>query len=230
MTEPTTTISVRGEARQVVPPDFTVIAAVISIREIERQDALDRAGRAQTAVLDALRERGGTPLTVQSIDAPLTWATQTFSAQRDEEWDERKARRNVGWRVHVPVSVTLRDLSRVDDLVAALAAIDDLNVYHVQWQVDARNPSWPLVRAAAIEDAIAKARDYAAALRGSITALVHVADEGLLGGQDSQGRFAARAHSAGGVAEFSSAPGLDPAPQEISAVVEARFEARVAGL
>ena len=89
----------------------------------------------------------------------------------------------VGWRVHVPIRVTVRDLDRLAELAAdRRSTIPDVVVEHVRWEVDPRNPAWPLVRAAAIQDAIAKARDYASALGGEVTALVHVADEGLLGG------------------------------------------------
>ncbi len=182
MTDATTTISVRGEARHVVPPDFVVISVLVNVRDTEKQVALDRAGRAQSAVVEALRGLGGVVLTVTSVDAPLTWATRSFAAQRDEEWDERKARRHVGWRVYVPVTVTLRELTKLDEVAAAVSAVADVDVSQVHWQVDPRNPAWPVVRAAAIADAITKARDYATALRGDLTALVHVADEGLLGG------------------------------------------------
>jgi uncharacterized protein len=229
MTEPTT-ISVRGEARHVVPPDFAVLVVAISIRETDKQVALDRAAQAQTAVVDVLRERGGVALNIDSIDAPLTWATQSFTAHPDEEWDERKARRHVGWRVHVPVTVTLRQLAGLDDLAAALSAVADLEVQHVQWQVDPANPAWPVVRAAAIADAVSKARDYAAALHGEITTLLHVADAGLLGGQEQPYYRMATAAAAHGLGEFSDGLALDPAPLEISAVIEARFSARVAAL
>jgi hypothetical protein len=227
MTDATTTISVRGEARHVVPPDFVVIGAAVNIRDTEKQVTLDRAGRAQSAVLDALRERGGTALTVASVEAPLTWATRTFTAQHEEGRDERKARRDDGWRVHVPITVTVRELSLLDGIATALSSLADVDVWNVRWQVDARNPAWPVVRAAAIEDAIEKARDYAAALGGEVLALVHVADEGLLGGQEGHGRASGRVYSASGVAEADGGPALDPAPQEIAAVIEARFEARI---
>ena len=90
------------------------------------------------------------------------------------------------------------------------------------------NPAWPGVRAAAVQAAIAKGRDYAAALGGSLRGVEHLADAGLLGGGNTQpgllGRHAmARAASAGG--EEPDAPSLDPVPQELAAVVEARFTA-----
>jgi uncharacterized protein YggE len=226
MTDATTTISVRGEARHVVPPDLVVISVVVNVRDPDRQDALDRAGRAQAAVVGALRELGGVVLAVSSVDAPLTWATRSFAAHRDEEWDEHKARRHVGWRVHVPVAVTLRDLTKLDAVGSAVSTVPDVDVSHAQWQVDARNPAWPVVRAAAITDAFAKARDYAAALRGEVTALVHVADEGLLGGPDRRS-YGVLQRASAVAGEVGEGPALDPAPQEIDAVIEARFEARV---
>ena len=181
MTEPTTIRPRGGPARGAAGLRLVLVVA-ISIRETDKQVALDRAARAQTAVVDLLREHGGVALTIDSIGAPLTWATQSFTAYPDEEWDERKARRHVGWRVHVSVTVTLRQLAHLDDLAAALSAVADLEVQHVQWQVDPSNPAWPVVRAAAIADAVSKARDYATALHGEVTTLVHVADEGCSAG------------------------------------------------
>ena len=66
----TTTISVRGEARQVVPPDLVVISVLVNVRDADKQAALERGGRAQTAVVDALRGLGGVVLTVDTTDRP----------------------------------------------------------------------------------------------------------------------------------------------------------------
>ena len=84
------------------------------------------------------------------------------------------------------------------------------------------------MRADAIQAAIAKGRDYAAALGGTLRSVEHIADAGLLGGDASQfaftgSRAVARAASRGG--EEPDAPSLDPVPQELAAVIEARFTA-----
>jgi hypothetical protein len=55
-----------------------------------------------------------------------------------------------------------------------------------------------------------------------------MADAGFLGGEDTQSRFTSgsvmgRAASRGG--EESDAPSLDPVPQELKAIVEARLTA-----
>ena len=89
------------------------------------------------------------------------------------------------------------------------------------------NPAWPGVRAAAVQAAIAKGRDYAAALGVSLRGVEQIADAGLLGGNTQPGftghRAMARAASRGG--EEPDAPSLDPVPQELAAIVEARFTA-----
>lgn len=54
-----------------------------------------------------------------------------------------------------------------------------------RWSVDDDNPDWALVRADAISAALFKGQDYASALGGSVVAVEHVADAGLLGGDTS---------------------------------------------
>jgi hypothetical protein len=83
------------------------------------------------------------------------------------------------------------------------------------------------VRAAAIRAAIRKGRDYAAALGGSLGRVEHIADAGLLGGSDSTSvKFSStssRALISGG--DDGDVPSLDPVPQDLTAVIEARFTA-----
>ena len=96
----------------------------------------------------------------------------------------------------------------------------------VSWHVDWDNPGWHDVRAAAIQDAIGKGRDYAAALAGTLRGVQHIADAGLLGTDNAPPRFmggAARAFSAGG--GEPDTPSLDPVPQELTAIIEARLTA-----
>lgn len=229
MTEPTT-ISVRGEAAQVIPPDYATVHTAIHVRDTDKTATLERAGRAQAAAVAALRELGGVPLSVDTIDAALAWSTRTFSARERREYDDRKRPGEVHWQAHVPITVVARGLDRLTEVSRALSAVPELEIFRVEWLVDPRNAAWPTVRAAAIADAVAKARDYAAALGGSVTALVHVADQGLLGGAEHHsGIRQARALSGGGDYD-DGGPDLDPAPQEITAVVEARFTATVTAL
>jgi uncharacterized protein len=74
---------------------------------------------------------------------------------------------------------------------------------------------------------MAKGRDYAAALGGRLSAVEHIADPGLIGGEVQHwagtGGRSVRFASSGG--ETADAPSLDPVPQELAALIEARFTA-----
>ena len=98
----------------------------------------------------------------------------------------------------------------------------------VTWHVDWDNLAWPLVRADAIQAAIGKGRDYAAALGVTLLTVDQFAYAGLLGGDASRFRFTGSrlmaAASSSGEAE-PGAPSLDPVPQELAAIIEARFTA-----
>jgi uncharacterized protein len=124
--------------------------------------------------------------------------------------------------------VAVRDFALLDRLGTALAQQETLSIHQTVWSVDADNAAWKAVRADAIYSAIAKGRDYAAALGGSLTEVLHIADVGLLGGEGG-GRaavYAARALSGGAVdasMQGPGAPSLDPVPQELVAAIEARF-------
>ena len=127
------------------------------------------------------------------------------------------------------VVVAVRAFELLDALGAVLADREMVTVQGVTWHVDWDNPAWPLVRADAVQAAIGKGRDYAAALGGTLRGVEHIADAGLLGGDASQfgftggSRVTARAASRGG--GEPDAPSLDPVPQELAAVIEARFTA-----
>lgn len=127
----------------------------------------------------------------------------------------------------------MRAFDLLDRLGGVLASHEAFGVHHVAWDVDPDNPSWPAVRAAAIGAAIDKGRDYATALGGSLNRVEHIADVGLLGGDGMTHGHASVAgrslslHSADGIAET---PSLDPVPEELIAVIDARFIADVAKL
>ncbi len=123
----------------------------------------------------------------------------------------------------------------METLGRVFARHEDFNVRQVTWHVDDDNPGWSAVRAEAIEAALRKGRDYAVALGVSLSRVEHVADTGLLGGSDGGHTAARRAHAvaltAGGRGgEEIDTPSLDPVPQQLTAVIEARLRATAAPL
>ena len=223
-------LSVRGEARRAVAPDYATVAATIASSRASKAEAV----RATAAALDRLTAdlgaHGGVTLEADTERHPLTWLAHSATTHPEHAYDQRTGRHEPTGQVtaEVAVMIAVRAFELLDPLGAVLAAHEAVSVHQVSWYVDWDNPAWPDVRAAAIQAAIAKGRDYAAAFGGTLRSVEHIADAGLLGG-DNQPRFtgavgyAARAGSRGG--GEPDAPSLDPVPQELTAIVEARFTA-----
>lgn len=226
---PDTLLSVRGEARQVVPPDYVTMTARVEVTRGSKAEAVRTAAANLDSLTGDLAARGGVPLEAGTARRPLTWSAQSATTYPERAHDKKSGVHELTGRVAAVVNVviTVRAFELLDPLGAVLTAHETVSVHQVSWDVDWDNPGWRDVRAAAISAAIAKGRDYAAALGGSLRAVAHIADAGLLGSDSSP--FTARsgvAFAAGGAAGGESdPPSLDPVPQELTAVIEARLVA-----
>ena len=225
-------LSVRAEARQLVAPDYAVVDGLIEHTAGSKVEAVRLAASSVDRLTTDLAALGGVPFEEGAQRRRLTWSAYS-SATREERYHDQQTgllERTGQVTATVALRVTLRDLDTLDAVSGVLTAHQSLNVHAVTWHVDWDNPAWPQVRAAAIHAAAGKARDYAAALGGTVHHVEHVADTGLLGGGDAVAyqpvRMTARAMSAS--AEAPGTPELNPVPQELIATIEARF--RTAGL
>jgi uncharacterized protein len=221
-------LSVRGDARQTVPPDYVNLPGTIDLSRGSKAAALQAAAASLDRLIADLTALGGVALGAETERRPLTWSAQSATTHVQRDHNEETGRYEPTGQViaTVAVLIAVRDFGLLDRLGTVLAAHETLSLHGAAWQVDWDNPGWPEVRAAAIQAAIRKGRDYAAALGGSLHSVEHVADVGLLGGggDNTQVRFAggSRAMSAAGSREPDT-PSLDPVPQELTATIEARF-------
>ena len=223
-------VSVLGEARRMVAPDYAEVALTIAASRESKAEAARAAAAGLDSLTASLAALGGVALDASTGSGPLTWSAQSMTtyAERAHDPDTGQYQPTGQLTAEVAVVVAVRALELLDALAAVLAAGEAIAVQGVSWHVDWDNPAWPLVRADAVQAAIRKARDYAAALGGTLRSVEHIADAGLLGGSGSQfrftgGRVLARAASRG--ADEPDAPSLDPVPQELTAVIEARCTA-----
>jgi uncharacterized protein YggE len=224
-------LSVRGEARRMVAPDYAEVALMIAASRGSKAEAARAAAAGLDALTAGLAALGGVALDAGTGSGPLTWSAQSVRtyAERAHDPDTGQYQPTGQLTAEVAVVVAVRAFELLDALAAVLAAGEAIAVQGVSWHVDWDHPAWPLVRADAVQAAIRKGRDYAAALGGTLRSVEHIADAGLLeGGGSSQfrftgGRVLARAASRG--ADEPDAPSLDPVPQELAAVIEARFTA-----
>ena len=221
-------LSVRGEARRMVPPDCAVVTAGIACLRGPKAEAVRAAAAELDGLTADLAAQGGVALGAGTGRRPLTWSAQSATTHAERAYDDKTGRHQLTGRVTAAVAlvITVRAFGLLDALGAVLAAHEAVSVHHVDWQVDWDNPAWPDVRAAAIQAAIAKGHDYAAALGGSLRTVEQIADAGLLGGGNPEHRFSAgRTAYAAAAGGESDAPSLDPVPQELVAIIEARFTA-----
>ena len=233
---PDLTISVRGEARRTIAPDYLTLQCWLTASGDGKAEALARVRASQQRLTGALTELGGAVLTVDTQGSALTWSVGSLTTHDEHDFDKSTGQHGATGRVaaNAAVTITVRDLSSVNAVGDALASIDGLHINSVDWHVDRDNAAWRVVRADAIAAAMDKGRDYAAALGGTVTIVEHVADAGLLGGADaSLYRHSSLIHdgaAARGMGGSADVPSLDPVPQDIYAVVEARLVASVPGL
>src|SRR5262249_51218644 len=126
------------------------------------------------------------------------------------------------YRAQAVTTVVLHDLDVVGELMLRVADFDQTTVDGPWWSVRPGSPVYRDARRAAIDEAIARAREYAAAPGARIIGLIELTDVGMSTPQavPLAMRFAARDGAGyGGMPELD----LDPQRQQITAHIEARF-------
>ena len=218
-------VSVRGEARTTVPPDSAELSGVIETVADTKAAALSEVAEALDDLTGDLAGLGGRPLDAQTTRGALTWSAHSAST-RPEYADKRTGEHALTGRVTATVSVLIavRELGLLGALGDRLAAREPYRLHQVSWHVDWDNPAWARVRADAIRAAVGKAHDYAATLGGQLSSVEHIADPGLLSAREGD-RMAFRGSSSRGGGD-GDWPGLDPQPQELTVLIEAKFTAR----
>jgi uncharacterized protein YggE len=230
-------LSVRAGAQQLVDPDYVLLTSSITLSRNSKAEALTAAASALERLTTDLTSLGGVPLVTGTDRAPLAWSAHSVTTRVEYRYNQASGREEATGQVTATVAllIAVRAFDALDALGTVLARHEELNVYDVAWHVDADNPVWPRVRAAAIRAAIRKGSDYAAALGGSLLRVEHIADVGLLGDVDDPGLHrptGARSYEVGltSRAQGADTPSLDPVPQVLSATIEARFTATAVAL
>jgi uncharacterized protein YggE len=218
-----TLLSVRAEARDLVAPDYATVDGLIEHTAQAKAEAVRAVADSLDRLVAELAALGAVPFEAGTSRRPLTWSTHSWTTREELYHNQQTMQMEQSGRLTatVAVRVTVRDMDALENLSGVLAAAPGLNVHDVTWQVDWDNPAWPQVRAAAIGAAIGKARDYAAALGGTLQYVEHIADAGLL--SDDRAPFHISAAFSGGGRNQTGIPALTPVPQELIATIEARF-------
>jgi uncharacterized protein len=220
----TTEITVRGSFSAFEPPERGTVQARLGFEGPEMQPVYDLVVRELEAVQASVAplhdpERG-----------PVTWwSTQHVRTWADRPWNQDGKQLPLVHHASVGVHVKFRDFGELTRWVGRhVEHTTGFGVDGVRWALTEahRDELARRVRSLAVQDAAARAQEYADALGLGPVRAVALADAGML----SQGLHpAAAAESAylrAGKAADSDAPlALAPEDIEVSAVVDARFVA-----
>lgn len=204
--EPAPRVAVRGEVTHRVPPDHATIVVTATGRDRQRDRALAQLTDHQRHVTGLLERF-----------AELVTDHSTASVGVHPVVEGR--RRITGYVASVSTRIRVDDVDRAGEVVVAAAALEGCELVGPEWRLERDSPAHAAARAAAIGDAVTRARGYAAAVGSTLTGLVELRDVGVSGG--SHRMVMAAAFTGGAPTE----PELDvtPAQQEVHGAVEAVF-------
>lgn len=210
-------ISVRGEATLVVDPEVADLYISLFSRARDRREAYERLSKRNDEVLALVRGYGDA---VEQLGSGGVTVLPETGKGRDE-----KIRSYFG---SVRINATVADFSVLGELVAKLSELETATLNGPYWRLRPASPVYKRARTDAVGEAVARARDYAAALGCAVTGLIELADTGLSGGAvhpaPRMAGVAFAAQASGGVAEPPSLD-LEPQQQTVYANIEARFHA-----
>jgi uncharacterized protein YggE len=226
------TIVVRGEAFREVPPEQALLSVTVSARDRDRAAVVSRLLERSAelrAVLDDSSD-GGSGDTDDGASNGSTKGADSDSTngsgiERRESTGvqvfpelKRGSERVVAYTGSVGVTVTVTDFEKLGALVLRLAGLEFATVAGPWWQLRPGSKAGADVRREAIADALARAREYAAAVGARVDRLVEIADEGAGGNSPVMMRAAAGFD----MASESSGFELDPQQQTVQAAVTVR--------
>jgi uncharacterized protein YggE len=200
-------VVVRGEAVLQVEPELADVWVTVRTRARDRQTALERCQAAQEQVTAVVTAAG------DAVESAETSAVSVHLEVRD--------RRAPGEPVAtVQTRITVGRLAAVGDLVVGLGRLDDVDVSGPGWRLRPDSAAVGQARLDAVRDAVHRARQYAAAFGGHLTALLEVSDAGAGGGGS---RVAGAMASMARFEESQVHLDLTPPRQEVHGAVEVRF-------
>ncbi len=179
------TITITGQGQVSVKPDIAVVDSGVVTQAKTAAEALAANTQAMQSVFAALKELG-----IEDRDM----RTSQFSVNAMHTRPERgEASRISGYQVSNLVSVTLRHLDRVGEVLDKLVSIGSNELPGIRFQVEKPGPLMDGAREEAVKDALRKAKIYVAAAGVALGPVLTINEHG--GGGRPQPMFAARMES-----------------------------------
>jgi len=174
------TITITGQGQVSVKPDIAVVDSGVVTQAKTAAEALAANTEAMQSVFAALKNLG-----IEDRDM----RTSQFSVNAMHTRPERgEAARISGYQVSNLVSVTLRDLDRVGEVLDRLVSNGSNELRGIRFQVEKPGPLMDGAREEAVKDALRKAKIYVAAAGVALGPVLTINEHG--GGGRPQPMFA----------------------------------------
>ena len=208
-------ISVTGHGEASGPPDQAEVSAGVQILA----DTVIEATRENQSVIErimaALEEQGIPPEKIQTSNYSI-WAEQNYQ----NPGDPRQQNRITGYHVSNVVNVSIDEIEKIGDVLAAVTNAGANTIHGIQFGVKDTAALEQKARAAAMADARARA-EALARLAGVELGEVMSISTSLSGGPPQP--MMARSFE---MADTAPAPGISPGQQRLSVQIHATFAIR----
>jgi uncharacterized protein len=164
---PEHTISVAGSGKVVVVPDLATVNLGVVIERDTAKAARTAAAQSMTRVVDAIKKLG-----IDDKDI----ATSTVSLSPVYNYPTNQAPKIRGYQLQNMVTVTVRDLDKLSDLLDNTVVAGATSVDGISFDVADRAKAESQAREAAVKDAKAKADTLASGLGVRITGVANVSE------------------------------------------------------
>ena len=148
------TISVTGEGITYGSPDIAIAQIGVQTRNADPAVALNDANTKMTAVMAALKELG-------VADNDIQTSAFTVSAQQDVDPQTGQPKGTLTYIVDNTVKITMRDLTKVGQVLSQVVAAGANNIYNVSYSVSDQTKLEADARNKAMADAKARATQLA---------------------------------------------------------------------
>lgn len=185
-----TLLSVSAQAEASQAPDIATISVGVVTEAADSAQAMRDNATRMTAVMAAINKLRIADKDVQTSGVNL------YPQQR---YDRDQAPRITGYQASNTVSVKVRDLGRLGDVLDALAGQGANQIHGPNFEIDDPDPVYDRARVAALEKARKRAKTYADALGLNVLRIVSISEGG--GGGFVPMPMMARAKSADMAAE-----------------------------
>ncbi|MAN64230.1 MAG: hypothetical protein CMI60_20040 [Parvibaculum sp.] len=174
------TITITGQGQVSVKPDLAIVETGVVTQAKTAAEALTANTQAMQAVFDAIKELG-----IEDRDM----RTSQFSVNAIHTRPERgEASRISGYQVSNLVSITLRNLDRVGEVMDRVVSTGSNELRGIRFQVEKPGPLMDGAREDAVKDALRKAKIYVAAAGVALGPVLTINEHG--GGGRPQPVFA----------------------------------------